>query len=367
MDVEHEASFREINKVAYYSYGSLFFLCVRAIVFPAAVLKTRLQTSAARSAKSLSTLKTILRSEGVFALYQGFPISALGAVPTQMIYLTSLEVSKQKSKAFLQNSLNWSHEDAFVAANLIAGGVASAFSQIMQCPIDVVSQRLMIQDRRINSTSSSKEFPRDTIQLISHIFKNEGVLGFYRGFLASVITYVPNSAIWWGTYSFLKRIGMNNLLVRDPIERGEEIDLENGLIHKIKSYNSNLTNSNFYRFLFMSSLAGAFSGITSAVVTNPMDVIKTRLQTNIRGELTKLGSISKNNGQWRMFWKEISLLWKEEGLSGFRRGMGARAANTIPVSVSLVNQSKSNVFCSNIYHQMLLTTSYELVRRLSTN
>lgn len=30
--------------------------------------------------------------------------------------------------------------------------------------------------------------------------RTEGVLGLYRGFNASVMMFVPSSAIWWGSY-----------------------------------------------------------------------------------------------------------------------------------------------------------------------
>lgn len=38
------------------------------------------------------------------------------------------------------------------------------------------------------------------VQIVRVILKEEGVMGLYRGFGASIITYVPSSAIWWGCY-----------------------------------------------------------------------------------------------------------------------------------------------------------------------
>ncbi|KAJ3110139.1 hypothetical protein HK098_000658 [Nowakowskiella sp. JEL0407] len=107
----------------------------------------------------------------------------------------------------------------------------------------------------------------------------------------------------------------------------------------------------YWQFLLMSSCAGALAGVTSAVLTNPMDVVKTRLQTNIRNAERnesgrKVGG-TRRVGSIRMIFNEFLLLYREEGLNGFKRGVGARAANTVPVS-------------------MLMVTSYELVRRLST-
>jgi len=34
----------------------------------------------------------------------------------------------------------------------------------------------------------------------SAIYRRDGFMGFYRGYFASLCTYVPNSAMWWGFY-----------------------------------------------------------------------------------------------------------------------------------------------------------------------
>lgn len=38
------------------------------------------------------------------------------------------------------------------------------------------------------------------MQLIKQIFKIDGLGGFYRGYVASLAAYVPNSALWWAFY-----------------------------------------------------------------------------------------------------------------------------------------------------------------------
>lgn len=39
-----------------------------------------------------------------------------------------------------------------------------------------------------------------TVDIARHIFKMDGISGFYRGYWASLSAYVPNSALWWGFY-----------------------------------------------------------------------------------------------------------------------------------------------------------------------
>lgn len=46
-------------------------------------------------------------------------------------------------------------------------------------------------------------------EIIRLIYQRDGVKGFYRGYVASLCAYVPNSALWWGLYTFYqgKKLG----------------------------------------------------------------------------------------------------------------------------------------------------------------
>lgn len=39
-----------------------------------------------------------------------------------------------------------------------------------------------------------------TADITRQIYLRDGVQGFYRGYVASLCTYVPNSALWWAFY-----------------------------------------------------------------------------------------------------------------------------------------------------------------------
>lgn len=39
-----------------------------------------------------------------------------------------------------------------------------------------------------------------TKAIAREIYTRDGFRGFYRGYFASLTTYVPNSALWWGFY-----------------------------------------------------------------------------------------------------------------------------------------------------------------------
>ena len=41
-----------------------------------------------------------------------------------------------------------------------------------------------------------------TKDIIRQILRADGLRGFYRGYVASLLTYIPNSAVWWPFYHF---------------------------------------------------------------------------------------------------------------------------------------------------------------------
>lgn len=39
-----------------------------------------------------------------------------------------------------------------------------------------------------------------TSDIVRQIYLKDGIQGFYRGYVASLAAYVPNSAMWWAFY-----------------------------------------------------------------------------------------------------------------------------------------------------------------------
>jgi len=48
---------------------------------------------------------------------------------------------------------------------------------------------------------SGKTRAQISAEIIRLIYQRDGYRGFYRGYMASLCAYVPNSALWWGLYT----------------------------------------------------------------------------------------------------------------------------------------------------------------------
>jgi len=131
------------------------------------------------------------------------------------------------------------------------------------------------------------------------IYKSDGIRGFYRGFGATLLTYAPASAIWWAAYEHFKA---------DLSYVFSSTKHESGAVHVEQSVPAQVT-------------AGALAGFIAAVLTNPMDVVKTRLQTqhhqqHIEKDVVK--TLYKNS------YEAFLAMMREEGWKGFTRGLGPR-------------------------------------------
>jgi len=78
--------------------------------------------------------KKIYISEGYRGLYKGFSVSLIGVIPSQIVYLTSLE--------YFRSIFPHNHDGI---KNFFAGLLASLCSTSISVPIEVVSQRLMLR------------------------------------------------------------------------------------------------------------------------------------------------------------------------------------------------------------------------------
>jgi solute carrier family 25, member 44 len=175
---------------------------------------------------------------------------------------------------------------------------AECASALFYVPTENVSQRLQLQ-----SIKATGQRFTNISEIVRMTLRYEGWLGLYRGYCASIYTYAPGSAIWWASYELSKK----------PIR---------GALHRYSSLENNHPSTNHLVHI----IGGAFSGLTSCLVTNPLDVIKTRFQT-LDLSLSENRILLRNGVRSMLF----SMFWNE-GLRGLYRGLSARLMVSVPGS-----------------------------------
>lgn len=291
----------DLDKRKYYFWGCTVFLGIRTCVYPTNLVKTRLQVQKGTAVYrgSFDAFVKVWKTEGFLGFYRGFSVFALGVVFGQA-YITTYEYTKHKC----------SHMN-LVLQGLLPGAIASVAGQTLSVPADVVTQRLQIQgmkryrqlDPKVDlATATAKRQPDTLMGVCRKIVKYDGLSGFYRGYFVSLMSNVPTSGIWWASYNVLLR------------EIGQYFESDSMGTHPMP----------------VQALCGVLSGATSAVVTNPLDVIRTRIQV---GGSRSITTVTKK-------------LWQEEGTQLFSKGLTARA----------LSMSTSS---------LLIILGYETVKRLS--
>ncbi|XP_076334042.1 solute carrier family 25 member 44-like isoform X2 [Tachypleus tridentatus] len=229
-----------------------FFL--RASLYPFTVIKTRLQIQKRYNVYrgTYDAFKKILNYEGIHGLYKGFWINTIQLV-SGLGYITTYE----KVRHILTEYANIKDKRV---KGLIGGGCGSLVGQTIITPFDVISQHMMMMGQRNSSliklTESSNTLNIDlnhkhrgtvALSVVKELYKRDGLKGFYRGYFASLYTYVPGSALWWMFYPLYSE-WLASLL---PLSASH---------------------------LLIYCMAGPMSGISVCIITNPMDVVRARIQ-----------------------------------------------------------------------------------------
>ncbi|KAI0094463.1 mitochondrial carrier [Irpex rosettiformis] len=177
------------------------------------------------------------------------------------------------------------HGVAHSIYNFALGGIAGAFGATIVYPIDLVKTRMQNQ----RSTVVGQLLYKNSMDCVRKVLHNEGFLGFYRGLGPQLIGVAPEKAI--------------KLTVNDFV-RSRAMDPETGRIK-----------------LRWELLAGGMAGGCQVIFTNPLEIVKIRLQ--MQGEAAKLeGAVPKGAGH----------IIRQLGLVGLYKGASACLLRDIPFS-----------------------------------
>lgn len=314
-----------LDKSKFFFLGAALFSGVSGSLYPIVVLKTRQQVML-NGISCLKMASSILRSEGFRGFYRGFGTSLMGTIPARALYMGALEITKSNVGNVTTGHLGLSEASASAVANAAAGLSAAMAAQLVWTPIDVVSQRLMVQGGGCDSTASAVGLQKYNggIDAFRKIIYADGVRGLYRGFGISILTYAPSNAVWWASYSVAHRVIWGCV---------------GCYCHKKDASGSGGYRPDGKAMVVVQGLSASMASGVSALVTMPLDTIKTRLQV-LDGE-------DRARGKPSTILQTVRNLLKEGGLGACYRGLGPRWASMSMSATTMI-------------------TTYEFLKRLST-
>ncbi|KAI3682768.1 hypothetical protein L1987_83005 [Smallanthus sonchifolius] len=164
----------------------------------------------------------------------------------------------------------YAHSSFPILCNAAAGASAGVIAATFVCPLDVIKTRFQVHGLpQLNGGAMRGSL---IVGSLEQIFRKEGMRGLYRGLSPTILALLPNWAVYFTIYEQLK-----GLLGSDGIH---------GL-----SFGANM-------------IAASGAGAATTIVTNPLWVVKTRLQTQgmrtglmpYRGTLSALRKIAHEEG-----------------------------------------------------------------------
>ncbi|KAB8270483.1 mitochondrial carrier domain-containing protein [Aspergillus minisclerotigenes] len=201
-----------------------------------------------------SSYATIYRQEGLLrGLYGGAVPAFCGSFPGTLIFFGVYEFTKRR---MIDSGINAN------VAYLSGGFFADLAASVVYVPSEVLKTRLQLQGRYNNPYFNSGYNYRSTRDALRTIIRQEGFSALFHGYRATIYRDLPFSALQFAFYEQEQRLAKNWVGSRD-IGLGLEI------------------------------LTAATAGGMAGVITCPMDVVKTRIQTQQNPDVQSSASSSK--------------------------------------------------------------------------
>lgn len=285
----------DMDKSSFYLYGFALSFSARCVIYPSQLIKTRLQgqTIGGKSQYNgmLDAIGKIYRSEGVRGYYKGLHLNLM-QIPMAQLYLTVFEHTKQQmSKLNPDGSIHFQH--------FISGGIASATSQLIATPIDVVTQYQQVGSAK-NIDKNQHVTSKKTLRICKQLYRTDGLHGFYRGFSVATVAFSIHSALIWMIYY-------------------EALEFTSKAFD-IKETKTDIGSKRAMQIIAAGILSSSFVNM----VTLPLDTIRTRHQLQLKRRVS-------SNSQPSVI-KTCKALIEDEGAKGLFRGWSPRLAQSFTTS-----------------------------------
>ncbi|KAG6999428.1 succinate/fumarate mitochondrial transporter [Physcia stellaris] len=176
-----------------------------AVVTPMEVVKIRLQAQHHSMADPLDIPKyrnaahatyTVLKEEGVGALYRGVSLTALRQGTNQAVNFSAYT----EFKSLLQSwQPEYTNKELPSYQTMLIGLVSGAMGPLSNAPIDTIKTRLQKTPGEPGQTALSR-----ITSIARDMFKQEGFRAFYMGITPRIMRVAPGQAVTFTVYEYLK-------------------------------------------------------------------------------------------------------------------------------------------------------------------
>ncbi|KAL2869411.1 putative mitochondrial ornithine carrier protein AmcA/Ort1 [Aspergillus lucknowensis] len=280
------------------SFGSFAGMVGKIIEYPFDTVKVRLQSQPdhlpLRYNGPLDCFRQSFRAEGLRGLYRGISAPMAGAAVENSCLFFSYRVVQDILRATHYSST----EPLPFSALLMSGAASGSITSLALTPIELIKCKMQVP------SDSPGARPPGPLKLIVSVFRQDGILGFWRGQMGTLIRETGGGAAWFGGYEGVTALFRE---YQHPPSSSCSAGREPAPLP-----------------LHQQMIAGSAAGISYNFIFYPADTIKSRLQTE--------DIINASFSRRQTFWVAGKALWQQHGLSGLYRGCGITCARSAPSS-----------------------------------
>lgn len=224
---------------------------------------------------------------------------------------STLKTSRRSPETHTKDVKPWVH--------FVAGGIGGMAGAICTSPFDVVKTRLQSDVYRSSYLHTMKsqniilqagQHFKETFGIINNVYKNEGFRALFKGLGPNLVGVIPARSINFFTY------GVGKDFISKNFNNGEEA----AWVHLIAAVNA---------------------GLVTSTATNPIWLVKTRLQLD-----------KASSKQYKNSWDCIKTVLKHEGIAGLYKGLMASYLGSVESTLQWV-----------LYEQMKTIISQKALQR----
>ncbi|PGH16158.1 mitochondrial thiamine pyrophosphate carrier 1 [Helicocarpus griseus UAMH5409] len=292
----------EGNRLQVVAAGGIAGLVSRFCVAPLDVVKIRLQLQihslsdplSHRDVKgpvykgTLSTLKSIVRDEGITGLWKG-------NIPAELLYICygGVQFTTYRTVTQALQSLPHPHNPSTPllpqpAQSFISGAVAGGLATLSTYPLDLLRTRFAAQGNK-------KVYP-SLLSSLRTIRATEGSRGFFRGASAAIVQIVPYMGLFFTTYEAL----------RVPVAQHWQLPFGTG-----------------------DAAAGVAASVLAKTGVFPLDLVRKRLQ--VQGP-SRQGYVHANIPVYHGVLGTVRAVVRQQGVRGLYRGLTVSLVKAAPAS-----------------------------------
>ncbi|KAJ1722701.1 hypothetical protein LPJ53_002914 [Coemansia erecta] len=268
-----------IGSIVHLGAGALSGVTSCVLLQPFDLLKTRMQqsqtqaTSVSGKGSVIRAVRTVVAADGVLGLWRGTVPSLIRNAPGTSLYFYFLSHTRRLCLLAEQRMLNDpSHSKLSATSNMLVGASSRAFAGFLLMPMTVL---------KVHYESSLYRYAGIT-EALREIWRMGGVRAFFIGAVPTAIRDAPYAGLYMLLYEAIKHH-------ERAFAEAREVALPEATVTMV---------------------AGVMAGLTASYMTQPFDMVKTRMQLRPAEYTSVMQAFTK--------------IFREESIVGFFRGISLR-------------------------------------------